>query len=195
MTADDLKRTRTGRWLSLRRFVCCLFIALCLSFLSPAHGQTTNYVLGTTNLPAGPNAGANSVILGVTPATAGWTAQANATWLHLSSGDQSGTGNRNLIFSFDANTNRQARSGTITIGGDTLTITQACSSYVRAQTLFELVTVGQAGNPEQSNTYGVAVDELGNVYVATDPGVNWNQKSTRKSDTRKNPRSKWFDQV
>ena len=58
-----------------------------------------------------------------------WTATANASWLHTTS---SGTGNGLAIFTFDANSGA-TRSGTLTIAGLTLTVTQAGSSYVAGQ--------------------------------------------------------------
>jgi ELWxxDGT repeat protein len=108
--------------------------------------------LGTTALVEGPTAGTDSdiVVAGVA-----WTATANATWLHTSA---SGTGNGLATFSFDANTGA-TRTGTLTIAGMTLTITQAGANYVPANPLTTLASGLQA-------PYGVAVDGSGNVYIA-----------------------------
>ncbi len=84
----------------------------------------------TTNLLEGPTAGSDSVLL---IANGGWTATANAAWLHLSAANQSGTGNTNVIFTFDANAGA-TRTGTLTIAGQTLTVTQAGSTYVAVPT-------------------------------------------------------------
>jgi hypothetical protein len=84
--------------------------------------------LGTGSLVEGPAAGADSDII---LAQFAWTAVANASWLHTSS---SGTGNGLAVFTFDANPGA-TRSGTLTIGGETLTVTQAGSSYVLASPL------------------------------------------------------------
>ena len=77
-------------------------------------------VLGTTNLLKGPGGGNDSVVL---QTTGSWTAHANATWLHLNPAYQSGTGNTNVWFNFDVNIG-PTRTGTLTIAGLTLTITQ-----------------------------------------------------------------------
>ena len=96
------------------------------------------YSLGTTALLEGPAAGSDSVVLAVTPANGAWTATANAAWLHLSPANQSGTGSTNVIFSYDANPGA-TRSGTLTIAGQTLTVTQAGSTYVAAGPVTTLV--------------------------------------------------------
>jgi sugar lactone lactonase YvrE len=116
------------------------------------------YSLGTTSLLEGPAAGTNGVTLAVNPETVAWTAAANASWLHLSAANQSGTGSTNIVFTFDANTGA-TRVGTLTIGGQTLTISQAGATYLRAAPV-SLVTTGL------SNPTGVALDSGGNVYIA-----------------------------
>lgn len=119
-------------------------------------------MLGTTNLLVGPAAGSNSVVLGVTPQTGTWTASANNSWLHLSAQFQSGAGSTNVVFNFDANAG-VTRSGTLTIEGQTLTVTQAGSPYIAAPAppttlTTTLTTIGVWG------PFGVAVDGTGSVY-------------------------------
>ena len=103
-----------------------------------------------------------------------WTATSNASWLHTSA---SGTGNGLARFTFDANTGA-TRTGTLTIAGLTLTVTQAGSNYVAANPVTTLVSAG-LGHP-----YGVAVDAAGNVYIA-DTGNNaieeWNATTQQVS--------------
>jgi autotransporter-associated beta strand protein len=113
----------------------------------------TRGALGTGSLLEGPAAGTDSDVVVFARA---WTATANASWLHTSS---AGTGNGLAVFTFDANPGL-TRSGTLTIGGETLTVTQAGSSYVAASPLTTLVSSGLA-HPND-----VAVDAAGNVYVA-----------------------------
>ena len=114
--------------------------------------------LATYALLEGPASGTDSdiVVAGVS-----WSATSNAAWVHTTS---SGTGNGLAIFSFDANSGA-TRSGTLTIGGLTLTVTQAGSGYV-------------AANPVTlpfSYSEGLAVDETGNVYTTQgSPIVEWN---------------------
>ena len=123
---------------------------------------TVTHSLGTTARLEGPTAGTDSVVLGVTPATGAWTANANATWLHLDAADQGGTGSTTVVFSYDANPGA-TRSAALTIGGQTLTVTQAGSTYVAAGTLTALVSSGLRF-PD-----GVAVDGAGKVYI----GDSW----------------------
>jgi DNA-binding beta-propeller fold protein YncE len=115
--------------------------------------------LGATALLEASIAGSDSVILALVQNNDPWTNTANATWLHLNPANQSGTGSTNVIFSYDANIG-PTRSGTLTIDGLTLTVTQAGSNYVAAGTVTTLVGSGIA------NPYGLAVDSLGNVYIA-----------------------------
>jgi hypothetical protein len=101
--------------------------------------------LGTSVLVEGPAAGGDSDIVKL---AGSWTATANASWLHTSS---SGTGNGLATLTFDTNTGA-TRSGTLTIAGETVTVTQAGSSYVAANSLTTLVPSGI------SWPQGVAVD-------------------------------------
>jgi DNA-binding beta-propeller fold protein YncE len=142
-----------------RRYCGGVFLALAWLAVSAAQGQTTIYALGTAALVAGPEAESDSVVLSVTPQTGFWTATANDAWLHLGSANQSGTGSTNLIFSYDANPG-PTRSGTLTIAGQTLTVTQAGSTYVAAGPVMTLVFSGLF------EPFGVAVDGAGNVYIA-----------------------------
>ncbi|MDB6065488.1 MAG: hypothetical protein JWR26_1696 [Pedosphaera sp.] len=143
-----------------------LFIALVLAVLgvAPALAQATNYVLGTNSFLEGPSAGSDCVVLSVTPATGTWTATTNADgpwygpWLHLSVANRSGIGSTNVIFSYDANWG-PTRTGTLTVAGQTVNITQAGSTYVAA-----LGTALVSSNLNQ--LLGVAMDGAGNVYIA-----------------------------
>jgi hypothetical protein len=66
--------------------------------------------------------GSGSVAVTASAATCAWTATANVGWLTLSSG-ASGTGNGTVAFTVAVNTGA-ARSGTLTIGGQTFTVSQ-----------------------------------------------------------------------
>lgn len=124
-----------------------------------AQGSTQPiYSLGTTQRLEGPTAGADSVTLGVVPFASSWTAIADSSWLHLDTNDQSGAGSTNVIFTYDANAG-PTRSGTLTIAGQTVNVTQAGSTYVAVSNVTTLL----------SGTFsfgGEAVDKSGNVYIA-----------------------------
>ena len=59
----------------------------------------------------------------------------------LAAANQSGTGSTNVVFSYDANPGA-TRTGTLTIAGQTLTVTQAGSTYVAAGPVTTLVSSG-----------------------------------------------------
>ncbi len=115
--------------------------------------------LGTTSLLESPAAGSDSVVLAHFSQAPLWTATANDPWLHLDAANQSGTGSTNVVFSFDANPG-PTRSGTLTVDGQTLTVTQVGASYVPANPLTTLVSSGL------NLPLGVAVDAAGNVYFS-----------------------------
>jgi sugar lactone lactonase YvrE len=138
---------RAARWL-----------ALAMAVVGAASAAAATFVVGTTNLLEGPGACADTVCLGVSPAITAWTASASASWLHLQSG--SGTGGTNVSFTCDANPGAN-RSGTLTIAGQTVTVTQAGSAYVPAQ-LLTLVSSGLA------YPGAMCADTNGNIYITDD---------------------------
>ena len=109
--------------------------------------------LATLALVEGPAAGGDSVMVGY---AGSWTATVNASWLHTTG---AGSGPGAATFTFDANSGG-TRTGTLTIAGETLTVTQAASGYVAASGAGTLVSFGLNG-PQ-----GIAADGAGNVYIA-----------------------------
>jgi DNA-binding beta-propeller fold protein YncE len=137
--------------------------------------QPTNS-LGASARWEGPAAGSDSVVLAVTPATAAWTASANVAWLHLDAANQSGAGSANVVFTCESNPGL-TRAGALAIAGQTLTVTQAGSTYIAAPAgLTTLVSSGL------NTPWGVAVDGAGNVYIA-DLGNNAIKKWTAANNT------------
>jgi sugar lactone lactonase YvrE len=122
----------------------------CRPTLDVLEDRLTPSSLGTAALLEGPAAGSASDLVYTSGA---WSASANAPWLHTSA---TGTGNGLATLSYDANPGA-TRSGTLTIAGLTLTVTQAGSTYVPANPL--TLVSGLGGN-------GVAVDGSGNVHFA-----------------------------
>jgi len=61
-----------------------------------------------------------------TGAGCAWTAASNAGWLTITSGS-SGTGPATVTFRAGRNSQNKTRTGTLTIGGQTVTITQAAA--------------------------------------------------------------------
>jgi DNA-binding beta-propeller fold protein YncE len=112
--------------------------------------------------------GTNSVALTATPANATWTASANAGWLHLSPQNQSGTGGATVVFTYDANPGAQ-RIGTLTIAGQTLTVTQAALPYTATLGFTNLVEGPAAG----SNSVVLAIVPVTSSAWTATPNAPW----------------------
>ena len=106
--------------------------------------------------------GGNDSIAVSSGASCAWTAQSNDDWITVSTG-ASGTGNGTVTFSVAANTGASSRTGTMTIGGKTFTVTQAstqCSYSLSA--------------PSASVASGGATN---GVLVSADTGCSWTAAS------------------
>jgi len=86
--------------------------------------QGCSYAINPASQNVGAAAGSGSFTM-TTAAGCGWQASSNAAWLTTSS---SGSGNGTITFNYAANTSAQARTGQITVGGQTFTLTQAGQS-------------------------------------------------------------------
>ena len=86
----------------------------------------------------------------------GWTAASNASWISISSG-ASGNGSGSVGFSVAANTG-VARSGTLTIAGETFTVNQAAApcTYGITPTSQSVGAAGGAGSVALSANGGCA---------------------------------------
>ena len=118
-------------------------------------------LLGTATRLDGPAAGTDSVVLAVLGTPSSWTAVANDSWLHVNPANTSGIGSTNILFSYDANSGG-TRTGTLTVAGLTLTVTQAGVGYVAASSLTSLASASLG----LDQPYGLAVDAAGNLYIA-----------------------------
>lgn len=88
--------------------------------------SSCSYSLNTTNQPVGADAAVGTV--NVTAASGcAWTATSNANWITIISG-ASGSGNGVIDYAIVANSSASARTGTLSIAGQTLTITQSAPS-------------------------------------------------------------------
>ena len=115
------------------------------------------YALAGSSALVGSAAGNGSAVL---TTTGPWIATSNASWLQIAPGSASGSGSAVIQFSYTANTNPAARTGTLTIAGLTFTVTQVGAAYVPVTAVTTLVSSGLNG-PQ-----GVAVDGQGNLYIA-----------------------------
>ena len=89
---------------------------------------TCSYVLSATSAGFAASAGDGSVNIAA-PAGCAWTAMSNASWLTVTAGAQ-GTAGGTVSFHLDANSGSSSRTGTLTIGGQTMTVTQVGTSIM-----------------------------------------------------------------
>ncbi len=111
-------------------------------------GAGTSVSLNPPSATFNPNGGMGATSLTITPPDASWTASSNASWLAITSA-LSGTGNANVNYTVAVNTLTSGRSGTLTISGQTFSVTQAGGSAT-----FSLNPTGANVN---SNTGGGSV--------------------------------------
>jgi uncharacterized repeat protein (TIGR01451 family) len=127
---------------------------------SPGNNAAYMYggaALATTSQLLGGTAGSSSVELST---NFPWTATANDAFLHVSAGSASGTGNAVVVFTYDAFAGTGTRTGTLTIGGVTLTVTQVGSAYIAPGALTTII------GPDAAIPEGLAVDTSGTLYLS-----------------------------
>ncbi|QQS47975.1 MAG: hypothetical protein IPM66_04780 [Acidobacteriota bacterium] len=87
-------------------------------------GRVCNPRLSTSNQTFGIRGGAGEVSVSAGGGDCSWTVENNTAWITIV-GDQSGTGSGVVKFNVDASAESTPRRGIITVGGKTLTVTQA----------------------------------------------------------------------
>ena len=115
------------------------------------------YFLSSTGQSVGQATETGSVVV-MASTGCNWTAASNASWNTISSGS-SGSGNGTVNFSVAANTATASRTGTLTIAGQTFTLTQAATRCT-----FSILPMSQNVSPSSGS---------GNVTVTTGTGCNW----------------------
>gem|GEM_PF-1959922 len=90
--------------------------------------SSCSYSISPTSQSFGSSGGSGSVSV-TAGSGCGWTAVSNAAWITITSGS-SGTGSGTVNYSVSANTSTSSRTGTMTIAGQTFTVTQAPASSV-----------------------------------------------------------------
>jgi hypothetical protein len=88
--------------------------------------QATSFTLSSNSFSFSATGGTNSLTLTVVPTNVSWSASANVSWLHLT--NTAGAGSATLVFTYDDNP-WVARSGTLTVAGQTVTVTQGPPAY------------------------------------------------------------------
>ena len=109
-------------------------------------GQACTYTISSTSKSFTSAAGTGSVSV-TCGSSCAWSAASNATWIGITSG-ATGTGTGTVSYTVSANTTTNSRTGTLTIGGQTFTVTQqgqACT-YAIAPTNKSYDAAAQAGS-------------------------------------------------
>ncbi len=124
-------------------------------------GSACTFAINPTsaNFPA---AGGNASVAVTAPTGCTWTAVSQAAWITITSGS-SGSGNGTVNYTVAQNTGA-ARTGTMTIAGQTFTVTQ------------EVFTCTYAINPTDANY--AATGGSGTVAVTTQATCNWTATSS-----------------
>jgi hypothetical protein len=118
------------------------------------------YSVSPGSVTVAASASQGSVTL-TTQAGCAWTATSNVTWLTLVPGPASGAGTTTVGYSIAANTATTQRVGTLTIGGQTHTVTQAGAIVCAYAITPEERTFGSSGGP-------------GTIELTTEPSCTWN---------------------
>jgi len=123
---------------------------------TPPPAPTCTPTVAPTTQSVGAAAGAGTPIAVTLAAGCAWTAASNASWITIASG-ASGSGNGTVAFNVAANTGN-ARSGTLTVAGITVTVNQGtgCNFSINPTSH----TFGRNGGHQD-------------VQVTTTPGCSW----------------------
>jgi uncharacterized repeat protein (TIGR01451 family) len=131
---------------------------------------TTSCVPALTASTATISAGGGTGIIPVTvPAGCAWTATSNASWITITSG-ASGSGSGTISYSV-AVASSGLRLGTITIAGQTFTVTQAFPLISTLAGRAMPLTPAPGASLSIPVSYGVAVDSGGNTWFPS-PALN-----------------------
>jgi uncharacterized protein (TIGR03437 family) len=111
---------------------------------------------------ASPGAGSATGTVTVTAGSGcAWTATSNAAWITITS-SATGTGNGTVGYSVTANSGA-ARTGTVTIGGQTFTVTQAAGGG----------TSGCSYNVNPTSIHATAAATSSTLLISTNSGCTW----------------------
>jgi hypothetical protein len=121
------------------------------------------YSISPASATIGANGGAGTAVTVTTAAGCAWTAASNASWLAIASG-ASGTGGGTVAYNAAANTGAQ-RTGTLTVAGQTFTVTQSAAPAPCAYSIAPAsATIGASGGAGTAVTVTTAA---GCAWTAT----------------------------
>ena len=120
------------------------------------------YSLSPSSASFAAEGGSSSVTVTALPSTCPWTASTTYNWIHTTS---SGTGSGTASYSVDANTSTSMRSGTLTIAGQSFTVSQAAASGGPDTTPPTVSMTSPIGGSTVSNTSTLTASATDNVSV------------------------------
>jgi uncharacterized protein (TIGR03437 family) len=130
--------------------------------------STCTYSLNPTSASPGSGASTGSFQVTANPSTCTWTATSNApTWLTTNS---SGNGNGTVNYSVAANTSTSSRTGIITVGDKTFTVTQAGATSCSYTLSSSSNSVGAGAS--SNNSFNVTA-ATGCTWTATSNAPTW----------------------
>lgn len=103
-------------------------------------GVTCTYAISPTSFTLGAGASTGHAATVTTSSGCAWTATTSAPWITLTTAN--GTGSGTLVFRVSENSSGATRTGTITVAGETVTVTQARRTPPSAPRGLRLVTAG-----------------------------------------------------
>lgn len=124
------------------------------------------YSISPTSAVSASVGGNQTAIVECSGTLCNWTATKNVDWITFPS-DSSGTDTQELSYKVTGNTGASTRTGTITVGGQTLTITQsACTYFISPESV-------NYGNGAESNSVLVNASSPTCVWAATSNASSW----------------------
>ncbi len=144
------------------------------SSISPDSFAFTSCTFGVSQLNAGIPAAGGTVLEYVTTSPGcGWTATTSAMWLGITSGG-TGSGNGSVTMTAAANSALTSRSATMSVGGQTVTVTQAAAcGYAASPSTVKMTTTGSPSSVTITAPAGCAWSATSNaawLTVAGGPG-------------------------
>jgi hypothetical protein len=126
-------------------------------------GTSCSYTVSPTSNSA-PAAGETASVTVTTTAGCTWTAASNATWITVTAGS-SGNGNGTVSYNLAANGSTTSRSGTLTVAGQTVTVSQAgtACSYTVSPTTDSAPAGGEAASVTVTAPAGCGWTAISNV--------------------------------
>ena len=145
-------------------------ITIAGSTFTVTQGSNCSYTLSSTSAAVGAGAGTGNLTVS-TARNCTWTAVSNASWITITAG-ANGALNGKVNYSFTANSNSVPRTGTITVAGQTFTVTQAgfvCSWSLSATSAAVKATAsnGSVNVLADSSCSWTAVSNIGWIIITS----------------------------